>query len=81
MDHDHNHDDLPEPGTNQQGEPYNDLPLGSEDFPAALDPQEALGETWGTDFSVQDAEDAFGHSARPLEQSAADTFRRKFGGR
>ena len=76
---DHNHDDLPEPGTNQQGESYNDLPLGSADFPP--DPgAEILGKTWGTDFSVQDAEDAFGHSARPLQQSAADSYRRKFGG-
>ena len=106
-----NHDELPEPGTNERGEKYNDLPTGPDDFPGE-DPNRNLGHTYGTGTeelaagaaeqnqsgiigqvhgaSAEDqfassvprsVEDRFGHSARPLTQSASETFKRKFGGR
>ncbi len=119
-------DPLPEPGENERGERYNDLPIGPDDFPDDDGPNPALGHTYGTGpdtgpqsqsassigteelaagaaeqnlsgiigqvhgASAEDpfassvprsVEDEFGHSARPLSQSASETFKRKFGGR
>lgn len=79
-------DELPQPGTDEQRERYNDLPLDYGDAPALNPPDPAdelaAGTAELTDSGVigMSVEDQFGASARPTHQSPMAAYQHKFGG-